>query len=679
MNSEDSDDKYLFNNIYDEIIEDLESETDSVERPLCDSLKGIDKEYSDFQPLAQGGMKRIFKVFDKKLNRYVAYARLHPNSPQDLHDPFIREARLTALLEHPNIISVYDIGINEDDCPFFTMELKVGKSLSDIISETPGISKPGTDSFIMLLESFIKVCDALSYAHSKNVVHLDLKPENIQIGKFGEVIVCDWGLGKVIGDTDIEYDQLLFNPDLLNNVTLTNKIVGTPGYMAPEQVSGDDKTKYTDIYSLGAMLYTILTGKLAFSGDIDSILEQTLNGTIQEPLKLNLDWEVPEGLNAVLTKAMHLKPEDRYQSVENLRREVQSYLNGHTTIAEKAGLLKEAKLFYKRNKISCNIFLAGLLTVLILGTAFLFKLQQHNVQLSQEKEKAEFNRHEAVVERNRYKSALDLMHIEKDLATALLNQEADIIHEIFNQTDNAIYDSPIKALKKAEELIRQIPQSSRAYNWTQVQQNYIHYLRQDFHLFKAISPNDEELKKMLDGFSKNGRNYLVINDLISFIKQIMKNEYDIADVVKILRYDGAVRESKEDHIQGLEIFLKKLNPKWTGALEYKEGSLKISGTGFSKYSLIAKELYQRAANLSRPVCVLGSIPIMNLDISHTDIKDLSHLSSLKIEELNIKSTKISDIENIYRFKFLKKLIISKDSPLNKDLHKLRKLFDVEIK
>ena len=117
------------------------------------------------------------------------------------------------------IISVHDIGVNEDDSPFFTMELKVGKTLAEIISETSGISRPGAERFDMLLESFVKVCDAMSYTHSKNVLHLDLKPENIQVGKFGEVIVCDWGLGKIIGDTDIEYDQLLFNPDLLNNVT----------------------------------------------------------------------------------------------------------------------------------------------------------------------------------------------------------------------------------------------------------------------------------------------------------------------------------------------------------------------------------------------------------------------------------------------------------------------------
>jgi len=679
MDSENTTDQYLFNDIYDEIVDGSQSDNDFVDRPLFDSLKVIKKNYSDFELLAQGGMKRVFKVFDKKLNRYVAYARLHPKSPQELHDPFIREARLTALLEHPNIISVYNIGINEDDCPFFTMELKVGKSLSEVISETPGISRPGTDSFNMLLESFIKVCDALSYAHSKNVVHLDLKPENIQMGKFGEVIVCDWGLGKIIGDEEIEYDQLLFNPDLLNNVTLTDKVVGTPGYMAPEQISGGEKTKLTDIYSLGAMLYTILTGKLAFSGDVDRILEQTLKGEFQEARERILDWEVPDGLNAVVVKAMQLKPDDRYQSVENLKREVQSYLNGRTTIAEKAGLLKEAKLFYKRNFISCNIFLAGLFTVLILGGVFLFQLKQHNVQLSQEKEKAELNRQEAVSERNRYKIAFELMHIEKDLATALLNQEAAIIHKIFNLTDNVVFDLPITSLKKAENFIAEIPDTSRAYDWGQVQKNYIHYLRQEFHLFKVISPQDSELKKMIDGFTKNDRPYLEIEDLIKLINHILKNKYDIADVVKILKYDGLIRESKEDHLKAVKVLLKKVNPKWQGELKYKDGLLSVSGQYFEKYYPKPDELFQRALKVARPVCLLNSLVVRKLDLSNTGVRDLNPLKMQRIQELNISDTTVVEIENPESFRALKKLIISKNSPLIKTLNSLRNHFEVEVK
>ena len=188
------------------------------------------------------------------------------------------------------------------------MELKVGDNLTEYMRNSPDCHIPGQVEFQNLLESFIKVCDAISYAHSKNVLHLDLKPENIQLGQFGEVLVCDWGLGKIIGDKDIEYDQMLFNPDLLNNVTLTGKVVGTPGYMAPEQINlKHEKSFQTDIYALGSILYKIITGRDAFESEkLDEILQETLRGEVCPPKGLDLNWQVPISLSAVALKAMSL-------------------------------------------------------------------------------------------------------------------------------------------------------------------------------------------------------------------------------------------------------------------------------------------------------------------------------------------------------------------------------------
>ncbi|EDM26875.1 hypothetical protein LNTAR_06504 [Lentisphaera araneosa HTCC2155] len=299
---------YKFNDIYDEVLEDSNDSSSAFTRPLYDELSNINTQYTQFEKLAQGGMKSIYKVFDSKLNRHVAYAKLRPQTPEEVHDPFMREARLTALLEHPNIISVYDIGVSDDDAPYFTMELKVGDNLTEYMRNSPDCHIPGQVEFQNLLESFIKVCDAISYAHSKNVLHLDLKPENIQLGQFGEVLVCDWGLGKIIGDKDIEYDQMLFNPDLLNNVTLTGKVVGTPGFMAPEQINlKHEKSFQTDIYALGSILYKIITGRDAFESEkLDEILQETLRGEVCPPKGLDLNWQVPISLSAVALKAMSL-------------------------------------------------------------------------------------------------------------------------------------------------------------------------------------------------------------------------------------------------------------------------------------------------------------------------------------------------------------------------------------
>ena len=156
--------------------------------------------YTDFQEIGRGGMKAIFSVLDNYGKRKVAYARLVSSEDEKLSDAFIREARLTAQLEHPNIISVYDVGMEQSGAPYFTMELKTGDSLSSALKKEYDLNS--------MLNVFIKICDAIAYAHSRKIIHLDLKPDNVQLGKFGEVMVCDWGLSKVIDSEDPDTEEL---------------------------------------------------------------------------------------------------------------------------------------------------------------------------------------------------------------------------------------------------------------------------------------------------------------------------------------------------------------------------------------------------------------------------------------------------------------------------------------
>ncbi|NQZ59961.1 MAG: serine/threonine protein kinase, partial [Lentisphaeraceae bacterium] len=213
--------------------------------PLCEQLGELEENYSDEELIARGGMKSISRVFCASTHRYVAKATLNEVSKIELRDAFIREARLTALLDHPNIIKIYEIGLSKKGEPFFTMELKTGSNLSQFLAEQ--------HSKIELLGIFIKICDAISYSHSRRVLHLDLKPENIQVGSFGEVVVCDWGLGKIITNMDRndKAAEVQFDADILNHCTLYGEAKGTPGYMAPEQLLGHEKSEQTDIYALG--------------------------------------------------------------------------------------------------------------------------------------------------------------------------------------------------------------------------------------------------------------------------------------------------------------------------------------------------------------------------------------------------------------------------------------------
>ena len=156
-------------------------------------------------------MKDILSVLDTKGDRRLAMALLHEDKGAEDYETFLREARLTAQLDHPNIIKIHDIGLNQDKRPYFTMDLKSGRTLKKALNNSHKLH----DSLVI----FFKVCDAVSYAHSKGVIHLDLKPENIQIGEYGEVLVCDWGLGKIIDDESFTDDHTT-GSYILNDVTL---------------------------------------------------------------------------------------------------------------------------------------------------------------------------------------------------------------------------------------------------------------------------------------------------------------------------------------------------------------------------------------------------------------------------------------------------------------------------
>ena len=334
---------------------EAEESTVSPYSPIFDELQGLTNRYTKPQVIARGGLKQILRVFDLRTGRNVAMAKLLPDAPSEMYEPFLREARLTALLEHPYIIAIHDIGVGTDGLPYFTMELKVGDSLGEIIKQlgmgnTDHIARYDLRSLLVI---FIKICDAVAYAHSRHVLHLDLKPDNIQVGDFGEVILCDWGLGEIIGsDAETKFDELLLNPDLLNNMALDGSIRGTLGFMAPEQVDDLENTVRTDIYGLGAILYSILTYAEPIEGNKEEMFEMTRKGKILAPCARFPTLNIPRALDAVAMQAMAPAPAGRYANVDELSREVRGFISGFPTMAERAGLGKQLKLLYRHRSLS---------------------------------------------------------------------------------------------------------------------------------------------------------------------------------------------------------------------------------------------------------------------------------------------------------------------------------------
>jgi tetratricopeptide (TPR) repeat protein len=287
------------------------------------------------RPHARGGIGQVSLARDEELDREVALKEIQPHlagEPQ-VRGRFLCEARLTGRLEHPGIVPVYGMGQGPDGQPYYAMRFIRGQSLKEAIKQfhAPGQGKrdPGARLLELrqLLNRFIAVCNTVAYAHSKGVLHRDLKPGNIMLGPYGETLVVDWGLAKVLGQA--EDASLVVNPPTPASgevQTAMGAVVGTPGYMSPEQASGrlDLLGPASDVYSLGATLYTLLTGKLPFEGPSPVVLECVRGGLYTSPRQV--DPRIPAALDAITRKAMALAPGDRYASARDLADDLERWL-----------------------------------------------------------------------------------------------------------------------------------------------------------------------------------------------------------------------------------------------------------------------------------------------------------------------------------------------------------------
>jgi len=293
---------------------------------------------------ATGGMGRVWLARDTWLDRAVALKDLRPEvSGNDaVRARFLREARITSQLEHPGIVPVYELARRASgDEPFYTMRFVKGRTLTEAAEAFHGKRREGQVDmleFASLLGAFVTVCNTVAYAHSRNVIHRDLKGNNVLLGDFGEVIVLDWGLAKHLDRAENDLAGLSDLPMPIElDQTLQGEVMGTPAFMAPEQAAGqvDHIDHRTDIYGLGAVLYEILTGEPPFSGvDTMEVLGQVLQ---TPPLAPHYHWEeVPPALADACLRALAKEPAERYQSAAELAQEVMSWQEVQRRQAEDA-------------------------------------------------------------------------------------------------------------------------------------------------------------------------------------------------------------------------------------------------------------------------------------------------------------------------------------------------------
>ncbi|PHX94748.1 MAG: hypothetical protein CK546_05995 [Pedosphaera sp.] len=367
--------------------------------------------------LAKGGMGAILSARDNSIQRTVAVKVILTGaeaSDEHVHR-LIAEARITGQLEHPNIVPLHDLGVTADGVVYYTMRLVEGVTLSEVLEKIQQKDAGAIAKYPLrtLLTAFQKICDAVAFAHSRGVVHRDLKPDNVMLGEFGEVFVMDWGLAKrVRGDArEMDTPSLPTIPVVgLSGdgfKTLSGQVKGTPRYMAPEQAEGrvEDIDERTDIYALGAILYAMLTLHPPVGGEtVNEVLIQVASGVIKPPTSYNPrhtgpaasaqdiappelahcpDRRVPSALSAVAMQALARDRAKRYSTVAMLQQDIAAYQAGFATSAEHAGVARLVLLLMRRHRTEFVLSFISLALMVGLAAHFTSKVTRTLAELKQ--------------------------------------------------------------------------------------------------------------------------------------------------------------------------------------------------------------------------------------------------------------------------------------------------------
>lgn len=333
---------------------------------------------SETTEIGRGGIGRVCLLLDQHLGREVALKELLSDGAETQSTEatlrLLAEARITGQLEHPNIVPVYDIGRRQDGRLYYTMRVIRGETLTDALCRSETLAQR-----LELLPHVARACNAIAYAHSRGIIHRDIKPDNLMIGEFGETVVLDWGIAK-LRNAPASGDRVVPRGVAQLSATSAGDLVGTPLYMSPEQVLGEhDLDETTDVWSLGVLLYVVLSGRLPFNGmDLAAVRARILRG---RPKGLRtLEPSLPPELIAIAERALAREKHLRYENAKHLASDLDAYMSGARVLAHQYSTLDLVRRFAKRHRAASWVALTAVaLLVVVAG------VQQRKVLLERDR------------------------------------------------------------------------------------------------------------------------------------------------------------------------------------------------------------------------------------------------------------------------------------------------------
>lgn len=406
------------------------------------TLEEIDarSSYGRLKLHATGGLGAVYAAEDLRLHRQVALKFLRQKLLSDRmsRGMFEMEAEITSRLEHPGIVPVYGLGETHDGRTFYAMRFIQGRTLdAAITSYHTQAAEHGIDphdrAFRSLLTHYVALCKTIAYAHTRGIIHRDIKPANVMLGRYGETLVVDWGLAMSIGRTESfkHHDEVTLKPSGSSRIHSSTGIVGTPAFMSPEQLSGSTSLQpATDIYSLGATLYKLLTGRIPVDGaTLSEVQQRVIRGTYARPTALIRT--LPKPLEAICLKAMAVEPGDRYVTALELADDVERYMSDDAVEAYAEPIGRRAARWARRHRRPVQVAAAAALALIALTLLYSARTASFAKQQEQARLEAEGALRDALGSEARTLAAALQYQIERRLdAIELAAADPELSHAV---------------------------------------------------------------------------------------------------------------------------------------------------------------------------------------------------------------------------------------------------------